>query len=176
MTARLLGAVLAGGRATRFGSDKALALLDGLALIDRVLAALAPQVAGVVVCGRTHPPWESIGDRPAPGLGPLGGLCAALLHAADHGFDAVMSAPCDLPGLPDDLAAALGDGPSFVADGPVVGCWPTSLGPALRDRLHSGGDRSMRGWAAAAGARAVTLAVPLSNINHPRDLERLRVR
>ena len=51
----ILGAVIAGGRSTRFGSDKALALIGGERLIDRTIAALDPQVDRLVVCGRKWP-------------------------------------------------------------------------------------------------------------------------
>lgn len=81
---RLLGAILAGGAATRFGSDKGSgALIGGRALIDHVADALRPQVATLVVCGRHWPGLEGLADRPASGLGPLGGLCAALAHAGE---------------------------------------------------------------------------------------------
>ena len=100
---RVLGAILAGGQARRFGSDKALALLAGRALIDHVAAALGPQVEALVVCGREHQGSTSVPDRPAAGLGPLGGLAGALHYAREHGYDAVVSAPCDTPLLPDDF-------------------------------------------------------------------------
>ena len=44
---KLLGAILAGGRSSRFGSDKAFALLNGKPLIDHVIAALAAQTDAV---------------------------------------------------------------------------------------------------------------------------------
>lgn len=167
---RLLGAVLAGGQSRRFGTDKAQALLHGRALIDHVLAALGPQVAAIVVCGRVHPGVRSLADLPAPGLGPQGGLNAALAHAAAHGFDAVLSAGCDLPALPPDLASRLAPGPAFLADCPIVGLWPVTLAPALAAWLGTGeADRSMRGWARAAEARAVP-GLRLANINTPADL------
>ena len=167
---RLLGAVLAGGRARRFGSDKAVALLDGVALIDRVLAALGPQVDAVVVCGRAHPGTPSLDDLPAPDLGPLGGLNAALAHAAAHRFDAVVSVGCDLPGLPPNLVAHLGPGPAYIADCPIVGRWPATLAPMLHPWLGlPDGDRSMRGWVRLVGACAIE-GVRLTNINTQADL------
>ncbi len=167
---RVLGAVLAGGQSRRFGSDKALALLDGVALIEHALAALAAQTDAMTVCGREYPGLACVADRPAPGLGPLGGLCAALAYAQRHGFDAVLSAGCDLAGLPDDLVARLASGPAYVADCPVVGLWPVRLAPALDLWLGTGeGDRSMRGWTRVSGARGVALD-GIVNVNTPSDL------
>lgn len=167
---RLLGAILAGGQARRFGSDKALAMADGARLIDRVAAALAPQVDALAVVGRDWPPLIRIADLPGPGLGPLGGLAGALDHGARHGFDAVLTAGCDLPDLPADLVALLCPAPALIADQPTIGLWPVALAPALVDHLASGGNRAMRGWADRAGARRVAAPTPIANINAPADL------
>lgn len=164
---RVLGAVLAGGQSRRFGSDKAEALLDGERLIDRVVAALGPQVDAVILCGRA----PGLPDRPAGGLGPLAGLNAALHHARAHGFDAVLSVPCDAPYLPHDLLAILGDGPAFLADQPVIGIWPAALADRLDAQLR-GDDRSLRCWGRTAGAMPRT-ALPIANINTPADLSAL---
>lgn len=173
---RLLGAVLAGGESRRFGSDKALALLDGRPLIAHAIDALAPQVSAVVVTGRTHPGVRSVADRPAPGLGPLGGLNAALHLAAADRFDAVVSIACDVPELPADLVTRLlaAGRPAFVADSPVTGIWPAALAPALDRHIGRDPRRSMRGWAAAVDAMPITLATPLANVNSPDALSRLR--
>jgi len=169
---RLLGAVLAGGKATRFGSDKALALLDGRPLIEHAIASLEPHVARVVVCGREDPRWTCLADRPAPDLGPLGGLAAALLHAHGQGFDAVLSTGCDMPSLPAELVEALiGEGPAIVAGQQLIGFWPSALADRLIDHLEHSPSRSIRAWMAVARPREV---VPpgdtLPNINRPEDL------
>lgn len=169
---RVLGAILAGGAARRFGADKALALWRGTALIDHVAAALAPQVDALLVCGRAHAGLANVADRPGPGLGPLAGLAAALHHAARHGFDRVVSVPCDTPRLPFDLVVRLGDGPSYASALPVIGCWPATLAPALDRHLAADGSRSLRGWSAAIGAIGVDLG-PIPNINAPADLAAL---
>ncbi|PXA97589.1 molybdenum cofactor guanylyltransferase [Nostoc sp. 3335mG] len=171
---KVLGAVLAGGRSRRFGSDKALALLEGRALIDHSIAALRPQVDGLVVCGREHSGVICLPDRPAPDLGPLGGLCAALRHGADAGFDAVLSVPCDTPALPDDLLDQLrAMGPAaYVPELPVIGLWPTRLADVLSDHLATSDDRAMRRFARIADAVAISLRQPLANINRPDDLAR----
>ena len=67
-----IGAILAGGRSERFGSDKAEARLDGRRLIDWVADALAPQVTQIVFCGRDEPGRHCLADRPESGIGPLG--------------------------------------------------------------------------------------------------------
>lgn len=172
---RLLGAVLAGGRASRFGSDKALACLGEKALIDHAIEALRAQTRQVVVCGRPYPPVVSLADRPHAHLGPLGGLAAALCYAAENHFDAVLSVGCDTPCLPHDLAQRLaGPEAAIIVDAPIIGFWPTRLAPALDDHLRDGADRSMRRWAEVAGARPVSIACHLPNINTMEDLHALQ--
>ncbi|GAA4042625.1 molybdenum cofactor guanylyltransferase [Parerythrobacter jejuensis] len=166
----ILGAVLAGGKARRFGSDKAYALVDGERLIDRVSAALAAQTQAVLVCGRDETGFECIADRPDTGLGPLGGLNAALHFAAGNGYNAVLSAGCDVHNLPTDLIDALaGSGPAIVQSQPVIGLWPAALAPELDAFLASGG-RALYGFAEHVGARKVRFDPPLANVNTPGDL------
>ena len=160
---KLLGAILAGGRSRRFGSDKAVALLHGRPLIEHALAALARQADAVIVCGREWGDW--VPDRPGPGLGPLGGLNAALYAAAERGFDAVLSAPCDVPALPPLPF----EGAGYAAEMPVIGLWPVGLAPQLDAWLASSEDRSMRGWARSVEVPAVSIG-SLPNINTPDDL------
>jgi molybdenum cofactor guanylyltransferase len=164
----ILGAVLAGGSARRFGSDKALALVDGCVLIDHVVDRLVLQSDALVIVGRDHGDWPALADRPLGGQGPLAGLNAALHYAAAHGYTAVLSVPCDMPDLPSDLAAMLASGPAVLADHPVVGLWPVSLAPILDTWLTSG-ERSVRGFAGHIGARQIA-AQSLRNINSPADL------
>lgn len=167
----ILGAVLAGGRARRFGADKALALWQGRTLIDHAVAALARHANAVVVCGRGDVRIGSLPDRPAPDMGPLGGLNAALHHAAAQGFAQVLTCGCDTPVLPDALLADLAGrtSPTLVGDLPVIGIWPATLAPMLDDWLDRQRDYSVRGWARESGA--ATIAWPgLANINAPADL------
>jgi molybdopterin-guanine dinucleotide biosynthesis protein A len=171
---RLLGAVLAGGQGTRFGSDKALARVGGVPLIERALDSLRPHVATLVVCGRPGAPVPVVADLPAPGLGPLGGIAGALDHAARHGFDAVLTTACDTPALSADLLAALlAHDCAHAAEAPTVALWPVRLAQPLREHLAAGGARSIRRWAACAGAVAVLPGVTVANVNTPADLAAL---
>jgi molybdopterin-guanine dinucleotide biosynthesis protein A len=171
---RVLGAVLAGGQSRRFGSDKAQAVFDGRTLIDRVLAAVGPQVDGVVICGRVMPGMACVPDRPGPDLGPLGGLNAALHEGQRGGFDMVASVPCDAAFLPGDLVTRLltVEGAGYAASLPVIGAWPVALADRLDVHLAAGGDRSMRRWVAAIGAVAIAVE-GVGNINTVADLELL---
>ncbi len=170
----ILGAVLAGGRASRFGSDKGAAWFEGRALIDHALAALARHCGGLVVVGREWPGVPSVPDRPTPDLGPLGGLAGALHHAQVIGAGRVLTLGCDTPLVPDALLADLAarDTPAFLEDLPVIGIWPASLSPRLDAFVATDPRRSVRGWAARCGAEALA-APPLPNINTPADLDRL---
>ena len=172
---KICGAVLAGGQARRFGSDKATALYKGQRLIDRAIERLEPQVEKLVICGRQADHHTCLADRPEPGLGPLGGLAAALFYAQERGFDAVLSTGCDIFDLPEDIGVQLaGAGPVIVADQPVVGLWPSALAKSLDAFIASGG-RSLYAFADIVDARRVPLPEPLANINRPEDLERLRL-
>lgn len=167
---KTLGAILAGGQARRFGSDKAQALYRGARLIDRVAAALAAQCAAVVVCGRGEPGFACIPDWPEPGLGPLGGLAAALRHAREQGYSHVLSAGVDVPDLRHDLAATLaGEGAAIVESQPVVGLWPAVAASEL-EAFIAGGGRSLYRFADHIGARQIELPAPLMNVNRPEDL------
>lgn len=166
----ILGAILAGGQARRFGSDKAQAVYRGARLIDRVAAALLAQSDSLVVCGRDEPGFACIPDWPEPGLGPLAGLAAALRYASEKGFTEVLSAGVDVPDLPHDLASALaGEGAAIVASQPVVGLWPVTVAPTLETFL-AGGGRSLYRFADHIGARRIDLPAPLMNVNRPEDL------
>lgn len=170
----LLGAILAGGRASRFGSDKALARLANRPLIDHVAQRLGLETDAVVVCGRTLPGYTCLPDAIEGGQGPLAGLLAALQHAQSGGYDAVLSVPCDVPYLPWRLARRLaGDGAAIVASHPVIGRWPAELADPLAAYLSSVADRSMRGWATASGARVVALGEPVCDVDMPEDLAEL---
>lgn len=170
---RVLGAILAGGAASRFGSDKAAALFEGRALIDHVVAALTPQVESLVVVGRDWSGMARVDDLPVVGLGPLGGLAGALSRARRHGYDAVLVAPCDIIGLPVDLLDRLSPGPAVANGQRSVGLWPTSLATALIARLDSGDSRALHDWVTATEAREVDCG-GLRNINSVADLNEAR--
>lgn len=166
---RTLGAILAGGASRRFGSDKALAMLEGQTLLDHARAALAPHCDALVVVGRA----DGIADWPRPGMGPLGAIAGALDHGAAQGFDRLLSAPVDCVRLPVDLAELLSPAPAFLDGQPVIGLWPVAALGELKAMLEDGSDLAVRAFARRIGARAVRCDFVLPNINSVADLERL---
>ncbi len=166
----ILGAVLAGGRSTRFGTDKALAELGGRTLLARAVDALAGQCEAVVVAGRQEAPAPTLPDWPRPDMGPLGGIAAALHHARDAGYDEVLTCSVDCVDLHDDLAMQLRPAPAYCESQPVIGLWPASASAALDALLASDGRHSMRAFAEAIGARPVRFERIPANINTPADL------
>ena len=163
---KVLGAVLAGGRSSRFGSDKAAADWQGRTLADHAAEALRSHVDAVVRVGGP----EGIPDLPHGGLGPLGGIAGALDHAATYGFASVLTIACDMPRLPDVLAQALlRRAPTYCMDAPVLGHWPAALGAQLM-AYAEGKDRSVIGWARSIGALPIAATEPIANVNTPEDL------
>ncbi|WP_255356318.1 molybdenum cofactor guanylyltransferase [Erythrobacter sp. YT30] len=162
--------MLAGGQARRFGSDKAHAMIDGVRLIDRVADALGAQTMALIVCGREEPGFGCIPDQPEAGLGPLGGLNAALTFAEAKGFAHVLSAGVDVPNVPANLVQQLsGEGAAIAESQPVVGLWPVAVAADLAEFIQSGG-RALYGFANAVNARRVAVEPPLMNVNRPEDL------
>ena len=116
----ITGLILAGGRGTRMGRvDKGLQPFRGATLAAHVMRRLAPQVASVAInANRNLPQYQAIADAAAgPGAsgkvlpdelgnyeGPLAGLHIGLRHCATP---LLLTAPCDSPFLPADLAQRL---------------------------------------------------------------------
>jgi molybdopterin-guanine dinucleotide biosynthesis protein A len=122
----LSAAILAGGRATRYGGqDKRALVVDGRTIFDRQVAELS-QIAGeiLLVGGTMSPETPPLDKRPGvtpiadlmPGCGPLGGLHAALTAAQG---DVVIVVACDMPyvsaALLAYLAALAGEPGGFTA-------------------------------------------------------------
>ncbi|WP_445679903.1 molybdenum cofactor guanylyltransferase [Radicibacter daui] len=109
-----LGLILAGGAGQRMGGKKPWRLLEGKPLIAHMAALAGPQVERLAIASN-GPAAEFaaysdlvLADRPAPGLGPLGGIAAGLAEltgSAPEGWLALF--PVDMPRLPPDLAARL---------------------------------------------------------------------
>ena len=152
-------------------------------------AAIAPFVGGVVRIGGP----TGIADVPVAGLGPLGGIAAALDHAARQGVDSVLTIGCDMPRLPEGLVEALlRRAPAYCVEAPVLGHWPVSALSGLFDLLHgaaaagkppgragSHDDRgsktgpSIKSWASMIGAVPIDSPQPIANVNTPADLRTL---
>src|SRR5690349_13843512 len=104
-------AILAGGRASRFGGrDKGALLVDGRPILDRQIAELAAVVGldRVLVVGVAPRAGVRVVDDLVPGLGPLGGIHTALTLATepkDAAADAVFVAACDMPFVTAPLVA-----------------------------------------------------------------------
>jgi molybdopterin-guanine dinucleotide biosynthesis protein A len=101
----VLGAIIAGGASSRFGSPKALARVGGVRVIDRVARALRTCVAAdeLIAIVNNQEVAESIGLPHRPdvlaGMGALAGVHAALLWARELGHAGVLAGGCDMPFL-----------------------------------------------------------------------------
>lgn len=108
------GVVLAGGRSTRMGRDKAALQWHGTSLLRRVTGLVGRAVGGEVVVVRAPgqalpplPPTVEVVDDPAEGLGPLQGLAVGLAAAAAHGRRAAVVTATDVPLLHPALLCLL---------------------------------------------------------------------
>lgn len=150
--------VLAGGRGERMGGvDKGLQLLDGRPLVTHVIERLAPQASPVrISANRNLPIYAALGHEvlsdPA-GLefaGPLAGMLAGLHAIPDDAW--LLTAPCDCPCLPLDLAerlmaAATPHGLAFAEaarEHPTHALLHARLRAPLAAHLHAGGRAVLR--------------------------------
>ena len=166
----ILGVVLAGGQSSRFGSDKALAELDGHTLLARAVDALSGWCEMVVIAGREQGPAPCIPDWPRAGMGPLGGIAAGLRHATNLDFASILTCGVDSVALPEDLLALLSPAPAYLETQPVIGHWNSEAAGAVEAILQSEGRHSMLAFAKSVDARAVKSASTPANINTPADL------
>jgi molybdopterin-guanine dinucleotide biosynthesis protein A len=186
---RPLGLVLAGGRSRRFGREKALAEVDGRPMIAAVAAVLArgcaavavnaPEGSGAAAFAQASG-FELVSDLAGDPDGPLAGVRAGLLWARSRGARALVTAPCDLPFLPQDYVERLAQaGGTAVAETPDGGhwlcaLWSLELLEPLERRLAGGGHGPVRAFLAECGASRVAFDRPeaFANVNLPGDLSR----
>jgi molybdopterin-guanine dinucleotide biosynthesis protein A len=191
------GLVLAGGRSSRFGSDKAAARLNGLTLLEiavrelqaggRAVAVSAPDgsVAADLAASLGVP---VLPDRASDAAGPLAGVRAGLVWSRRAGHRALAVRAVDTPWLPGDihdrLAAALFAGAAPAAycvtmDGPQPLCsvWTAAVLPRLEAALAQGRHPAVHRFLASIGAVSLSVeAEGFGNINTAEDLETIRTR
>jgi molybdopterin-guanine dinucleotide biosynthesis protein A len=192
---KVVGLLLAGGQSRRMGGgDKALRLLGGMSLLDRVIERLRPQVDALVLNANGDPARFTRFALPVvadsvPGFaGPLVGVLAGLDWTASRRPDCpyVVSAATDAPFLPVDLVARLAEGLdearadlACAASGgrshPVFGLWPVRLRDDLRRAVVDQGIRKVDLWTARHQVTTVPFpdqpVDPFFNANRPEDLE-----
>jgi molybdopterin-guanine dinucleotide biosynthesis protein A len=96
------GFVLAGGRSSRMGSDKALLSLDGEPLVARIARVVEAAAGSAVIVG--DPQLYSVFHYTViqdsiPNSGPLAGIEAALSYS-DSDWNLIVA--CDMPGVTSD--------------------------------------------------------------------------
>ncbi len=176
------------------GRDKSFATLGGVALVERVVARLKPQVDVLAISANGDDArFAALGVPVLPDAiadqGPLAGVAAGLAWAATlpEAPGHLVTVAVDTPFFPEDLVARLatetdGDTIAIAASGgrthPVFALWPAATAGPLATWLARGDDRSIRGF--LTGRPAVTVAFPPTadgldpffNVNTPDDLAR----
>ena len=188
--------LLAGGRSSRMGANKAFALLAGESLIARIASKIGQRQLKPIALNADADWPDAMGMRLIPDripgkLGPLAGVLAALQDAQLHHPEAshIATIPIDTPFFPSDLVARLAHvihGPDEIAiaaslgqDHPVFGLWPVSATADLELWISSDDKRRVRDFLARHKVQRVEFLPvetaigpldPFFNINTPADL------
>jgi len=196
MADKVLGVLLAGGRARRMGGgDKCMIPLGFEPLLAHVIARAEPQVEMAIISANGDPhrfagfEMPVVADPVSGHVGPLAGVLAGLEFAARYRPDCgwVASIPTDTPFLPADLVARLkaavseeGADMACAASGgrphPVFGLWPVALADALRTALAEEEVRKVDVFTARYKLAVAEFPTdpfdPFFNVNTPEDLAR----
>lgn len=171
----IAGVVLAGGRSTRMGTDKALLAVGASTVLERTVGILTGVVEPVLVvaaAGQALPPLpvDVLRDELA-GTGPLHALAVGLAEAARRGADAALVTATDLPLLRQELLRVLlanaepGQLVLPVVDGRdqlLLAVWPTALAAPAHAAV-AGGGRRVRDLLALTAVRRLDAAALLSD-------------
>ena len=178
------GWILAGGRSSRMGTDKALMALSGEALALKAAATLGRVCKSVSLIGdpaRYAPLGLNAVPDNFPGIGPLAGIDAALTATnADRNF--ILA--CDMPAVTSEFCAQLiaESGDCVVPmhdDGnrePLCAVYGKVCAPAVRALIEEGVRSVMRALdeLAARGHAIRYVRVPdpamFANLNTPEDV------
>lgn len=188
--------LLAGGRSSRMGANKAFALLAGVSLLARIASKISERQRKPIALNADADWPDAMGMRLIPDripgkLGPLTGVLAALQDARSRYPEVshIATLPIDSPFFPADLIARLADvihgsdeiaiAASLGQDHPVFGLWPVSAADDLERWIVSDDKRRVRDFLARHKVRrvefpAIQTAIgaldPFFNINRSADL------
>jgi len=131
------GFVLAGGKSTRMGQDKAGLQLNGRTLLEHALGALRSVCRDVAILGNhdLYGQLAPVYDDLFPGCGPLGGIHAALTNSqTEYNLIIAVDTPFLVPAFLAYLAQrALATGAQPAPCEPcIAGAGPSSSSPAAR--------------------------------------------
>jgi molybdenum cofactor guanylyltransferase len=165
----LTGVLLVGGASTRFGSPKALAVLDGETLAVRAWRILGEACDEVIAVGKVSdalPLPFSILDDGTPDRAPVYGVIAGLSAAS---YDVAVFLPVDCPLVTPTLLRELGDAVAVPQTGPLPGAYSKSMLAEFTDRVAAG-QLSLRGLNPTMLEVAESL---LADVDIPTDLSRI---
>ncbi len=98
------GVILAGGKSSRYGKNKALVKIDGISLIERVIQVMGGLFQDLIIITNTPDEYAHLGlpmyEDLIKGLGPIGGIYTALSSIPN---EAGFFVACDMPLLSREL-------------------------------------------------------------------------
>ncbi len=175
--------IMAGGKSSRFGRDKARATVDGRPLIVRLAETVRPQTSTVTAVADVPDKYADLGIRTIadiqPGLGPMAGLQAALADVTTDTWLLLLS--CDFVGIRPEWIRTLTEHirPNAqtvlfrdVRWEPLLALYHSSIKPVV-DKHIARAHCPM--WALVEDLDHVALSIPsgwsrLRNVNVPEDL------
>ncbi len=183
-------AIIAGGKSSRFGTNKANACFQNNKLIDIAVQNCYKISSDVFMITSSRYKYENllvptISDI-IPNCGPLGGIFTALVHSNNP---YICTIPCDMPLLVPDLFRLLfkkrSDNRPVVARSengiePLLSLWPTGLVSSLYSYIKDG-KYNLR--YILTELQAIEINIPLlmknynpnifTNVNYKKDLEKI---
>lgn len=114
----ITGVVLAGGKSSRFGENKALSRIGDKNFLSHIIDLLKPFSKEVLISG-SYPEYNKLQERiiedEKPGLGPVGGIYSALKNSST---EKIIVLTCDMPLVTTEIISYMLSG-NFNAD--VIG-------------------------------------------------------
>jgi molybdopterin-guanine dinucleotide biosynthesis protein A len=182
------GVILAGGRSTRFGSNKLEARVDGVAMLHRVVAAMEEVVSEIHVSVGSSTEMSDIVkstgcgiiEDEIQGIGPIGGLMTAMRRLDSEWILLVAG---DMPHLTSDtLRGLISQLPSWEGDAivavdpegrvhPLAGCYRSSVLPNVEQCVREKKFAMMTLISTLRNVRYVTFpSKTLRNMNRLEDM------
>lgn len=194
MTSRTLGVVLAGGRSSRMGRDKALLEIGGETFLQRTARTLAAATEGdiAVSVAEASTAYASLAwtlipdDSDLKDCGPIGGVVSAMRWARGRKiFDRILTLSVDMPLVTTSAIQALARGSPGCAvashsgsTNPTFAVWLLDTLDDIERLSSTNGRRALHAILARIGAVPVPLdtfdPAQFVNVNTPDDYAALR--